>query len=60
MMGRCCCFAGVVLIFDFGSLTIYMVASTTCGSIIMVTRPTFVMVSFGGFLGSSMSTPLRL
>lgn len=31
-----------------------------CGSIVIVTVPTFDMVSLGGFLGSSLMTPLRL
>lgn len=37
-----------------------MVASIMCGSIVIVTVPTFDMVSLGGFLGSSLRTPLRL
>lgn len=37
-----------------------MVASIMCGSIVIVTVPTFDMVSLGGFLGSSLMTPLRL
>jgi hypothetical protein len=42
------------------SLTTYMVASKMCGSMVMVTLPTRVMLSLGGFFGSSFSTPLRL
>lgn len=43
----------------FGSLTPYMVASKTCGSTVMVTCPSLVMLSFGGLLGSSITTPFR-
>lgn len=44
----------------FGSLTAYMVASKLCGSTIMVTFPSFTMLSFGGLFGSSMICPLFL
>lgn len=44
----------------FGSLTAYMVASKTCGSTVMVTWPSLTMLSLGGLLGSSMTTPFRL
>lgn len=37
-----------------------MVASNVCGSIVIVTVPAFVMLSLGGFLGSSLMTPFRL
>jgi hypothetical protein len=36
-----------------GSLMMNMVASNTCGSTVMVTGPTLVMLSLGGLLGSS-------
>lgn len=41
----------------FGSLTANMVASKTCGSTVMVTVPSFIMLSLGGLFGSSMTTP---
>lgn len=41
------------------SLTAYMVASRTCGSIVMVTWPILVMLSLGGLFGSSLTMPLR-
>lgn len=44
----------------FGSLTTYMVASKTCGSTVMTTWPTLLMLSFGGLFGSSTVAPLRL
>jgi len=44
----------------FGSLTAYMVASKTWGSMVMVTWQSLVMLSFGGLLGSSMTTPFFL
>lgn len=37
---------------SFDALTANMVASTICGSIVIVTVPTLVMLSFGGLLGS--------
>lgn len=43
----------------FGSLTANMVASKTCGSTVIVTWPSLVMLSFGGLFGSSITTPLR-
>lgn len=43
-----------------GSLTANMVASKTCGSTVIVTGPSFIMVSLEGLLGSSMTTPFRL
>lgn len=57
-----CCFpaADVCCLGSFDALTAYMVASTMCGSMVMVTMPTLVMLSLGGFLGSSCRTPLRL
>jgi hypothetical protein len=36
-----------------------MVASKTCGSTVMVTWPSLVMLSFGGLFGSSITTPFR-
>lgn len=57
----CCCICGVggSLVFVV-SLTMYIVASITCGSSVIVTVPTFCMLSLGGFLGSSLSTPFLL
>jgi hypothetical protein len=43
----------------FGSFTANMVASKTCGSTVIVTWPSFVMLSFGGLFGSSCTTPFR-
>lgn len=40
-----------------GSLIAHMVASKTCGSMVMVTCPSLDMLSLGGLLGSSMTTP---
>jgi len=37
-----------------------MTASKTCGSTVIVTVPSFVMLSLDGLFGSSMTTPLRL
>ena len=45
---------------DLGSLTTNIVASIMCGSIAIVRVPTLVMLSLGGFLGSSLTTPFRL
>lgn len=59
----CCCFSdccGCCWGGSLDALTANMVASTMCGSMVMVTVPTLVMLSFGGFLGSSWRTPLRL
>lgn len=50
-----CCDAGLL-----GSLTAYMVASKKCGSREIVTWPTLAMLSLGGFLGSSWTTPFFL
>lgn len=55
-----CAWLGCGGSFGFGSLTVYMVASMMCGSIVIVTVPTFVILSFGGFFGSSLRTPFRL
>ncbi len=44
----------------FGSFTAYMVASNTCGSTVIVTWPILVIVSLGGLLESSFTTPFRL
>jgi hypothetical protein len=65
MIGRfggsgCCCCCWFWGRRGLGSFTTYIVASTTCGSIVIVTTPTLVMLSLGGFLGSSWTTPLRL
>ena len=43
----------------FGSFTTYMVASKTCGSTVITTWPTLLMLSLGGLFGSSIRTPLR-
>lgn len=43
----------------FGSLTAYSVASKMCGSMVIVTGPSLDMLSLGGLLGSSVTTPLR-
>jgi hypothetical protein len=62
MIGRICCWFEVCdccWAFAF-PLIAYIVASTTCGSMVMVTVPILDMVSFGGFLGSSVRTPFRL
>lgn len=45
--------AWVVAAGGLGSLMAHMVASKTCGSMVMVTWPILLMVSLGGFLGSS-------
>jgi hypothetical protein len=42
------------------SLMPYMVASSTWGSIFRITLPIFCMLSLGGLLGSSLTTPFRL
>jgi hypothetical protein len=43
-----------------GSLIVNIVASKTCGSTVMVTDPTLIMLSLGGFFGSSYITPFLL
>ena len=58
MMGRKV--AVVVGAGGLGSLTANIVASMTCGSTVMVTLPSFIMLSLGGLLGSSLTTPFRL
>lgn len=58
MMGRycgSCCGGGGC--FGVVSLTTYMIASKTCGSIVIVHCPIFVMESLGGFLSSSTGRP---
>lgn len=65
IIGRAtCCWDGFWgswgAVFCLGPLTAYMVASTMCGSMVIVTLPILVMESLGGFLGSSMSTPFFL
>lgn len=52
--GSCCGGGGC---FGVVSLTTYMIASKTCGSIVIVHCPIFVIESLGGFLSSSTGRP---
>lgn len=58
MMGRYCgnCCGGGGC-FGVVSLTTYIIASKTCGSIVIVHCPIFVIESLGGFLSSSTGLP---